>query len=110
MTGTVLRHIVLFRIRDSVDGDALASTMAQLRQLGALDMVLELAVGPDISRRGTFDVGLTADFRDETDLRRYLAHPAHGKLVETLPQIFERPWEVVDYWVRCAPSHGGRPS
>lgn len=95
----LLRHVVLFRERADAPATRVHHMITQLSQLAELPSVAALAVGRDVSHRGEFTVGLTADFASLEDLRAYLDHPAHQEVVAALPQVFDTPWQVLDFWV-----------
>jgi hypothetical protein len=104
----VLRHLVLFRTRSDAAPSSIDSALEAIAALTETGHVRSMTVGRDVSGRGGFDVGLCADFASHEDLMRYLEHPMHVDLIaKTLPQVFELPWQVVDYWYSEADSRAG---
>ncbi|HUZ78204.1 MAG TPA: Dabb family protein [Chloroflexota bacterium] len=95
----MIRHIVLFKTKEGHDPAVLKTLVDGFNALPqSIPYVKNFSIGPDISKRGTFNMALSCDFETEAELREYGGHPAHRKLVtEYLPQVAEDRREVVDY-------------
>ena len=75
------------------------ATLEALRSL-ATDVpgVIDLAVGINISGRGTHDFGLSCEFASEEELLGYGPHPAHQACLANFTSKYVQPGpEVVDF-------------
>jgi hypothetical protein len=76
----VIRNVVVGRLRQGADEEALAEALRGLLLL-PLDGLLEMQVGRDAGlREGTWDYVITADFTDADAYRRYDADAEHDRL------------------------------
>ncbi|MDX2286319.1 MAG: Dabb family protein [Bacteroidia bacterium] len=101
----MLRHIVLFKFRDSSPPEAVAAVVAafaglygQVPQIAAFEWGLEES--PERLARG-FTHCFQLSYRSWEDLAEYQAHPAHLAFQEVLRPHLEEVM-VVDYEVRGA--------
>jgi Stress responsive A/B Barrel Domain len=79
-TDDVIRNVVVGRLRQGADEEALAEALRGLLLL-PLDGLLEMQVGRDAGlREGTWDYVITADFTDADAYRRYDADEEHNRL------------------------------
>lgn len=89
----MFRHCVMFRFKESVGPETVASIEAQLQGLAKLPMVRGYQYGPDAGlAEGNFDYMLVADFEDEAAYQAYAVDADHQRvLAEYLrPNIAER--------------------
>lgn len=87
--GTVLRvltHIVTIRIKDEATDKQVAALVRGLRKLpDQIPEIQSYTVGQDMGLIvGNCDVAIVARFASADDLRAYIAHPAHVKVVRQL--------------------------
>ena len=84
----MIRHIVLFRMRDGIAQAELDATFASLHALKAeISGILAITSGandsPERLERG-YTHAFTVDFIDPAARDAYLPHPEHIKVAETL--------------------------
>ena len=79
----MIRHVVMFRWNDDVDGDHVDATGAALSELAAsLPEILEYRHGRDLGiNDGNFDYVVVADFSTSDDYVTYRDHPDHQALI-----------------------------
>ncbi|NYT01712.1 MAG: methyltransferase domain-containing protein [Methanosarcinales archaeon] len=100
--GLMLKHIVIFKLKDFAEGASKAKNIEILKnRLEALQDTIEeikyFEVGVNsIDSDVAYDMALTSSFDDQSSLRRYQKHPDHQKVVELVGKICESRW-VVDY-------------
>jgi len=79
----MFRHVVLFRWKPGTPAreiEALERALAALP--GEISEIRSYRFGRDAGAApGNFDFAIVADFADAEAWRRYVAHPAHAKLV-----------------------------
>jgi hypothetical protein len=98
----VIRHIVMWKLKESAEGATRAENVAKFRTLleGCRDLVpgtLHLEVG--IAGAGldsTYDLVLVSDFADKTALDAYQVHPEHQKVKDFAKLVVETR-QCVDY-------------
>jgi Stress responsive A/B Barrel Domain len=80
----VLRHVNILTWKDGAEQAALDALVEHLSgYAAAIPEVRGLSFGPDLGlaeRNGDF--AIVVDLDDEEAFGRYLAHPAHGRMVE----------------------------
>lgn len=80
----MLRHVNILSWKDGAEQAAIDALVEFLSgYAAAIPEIRGLSFGPDLrlaDRNGDF--AIIVDFDDEEAFRRYLAHPAHGRLVE----------------------------
>lgn len=95
----MIRHIVLFTVREGVDRDdpRVASAIDGLRALeGKIGQIRQWEVGVNFSDRPiATDYALVSGFDSRDDLADYIAHPSHREVVALLEPVFT--WMVCDY-------------
>jgi hypothetical protein len=106
--GQVLRHIVLYKFKDSVkpaEVQEVVDAFVGLR--GKIDSIVALESGTNVSPEGKSE-GLThcfvVTFRDEAARDAYLKHPAHQDYVKIVRDRREKV-VVFDFWAP-APAPG----
>jgi hypothetical protein len=98
----LLKHIVLFRIKDFAEGAGKAENMAKLKsRLEALDDIIDeikfFEVGTNIiNSDAAYDLALYSQFNSKEDLYSYQKHPEHVKVSDLVKKICESR-VVVDY-------------
>ncbi|SNT73737.1 Dabb family protein [Paracoccus seriniphilus] len=95
----MLRHIVMFNLKDGVARDDPRVDKA-VRMIAALpdqiDSVVEAELGWDTSRKPhSLDYATLWKFHDAEGLARYSAHPAHLAVLEATRDIFDA--KIADY-------------
>ena len=87
----MVTHIVVWKYRADIPQAVREEHQAQLRALRNIVPGIEsLAVGFDFLRASnSYDIGLSAQFRDRSVLEAYTVHPEHVKVVEFGRQIME---------------------
>jgi hypothetical protein len=78
-----LHHINLLRWKDGTTQTAVAQLGSELQRMaGEIPEVRTLSYGPDIGLMdGNADFIISEEFDDADAFRRYLAHPAHERMV-----------------------------
>lgn len=99
--GKLLRHIVLFKFKDTSTPADVTAIVAAFRALpGKIPQIKEFEWGTDISPEGKSQ-GLThcflVTFASEADRDAYLPHPAHEEFVSLVKPHVDKVC-VVDYW------------
>lgn len=95
----MLRHIVMIKLKDSVDCSIVSKKLkAMLEKLEhTIEPLLKIEAGINISTKSSaHDVVLTADFEDISGLDEYRVHPEHVKVLDYLKEVMEKA-AVVDY-------------
>lgn len=79
----MLRHVVMFKLKQDAPADATKSLEAGLSLLAqAIPEIAAYDYGADLGlREGNFDFGLVADFVDAEAFHRYSAHPDHQRFI-----------------------------
>jgi hypothetical protein len=82
MTGC-LRHINLLSWKDGTTQAAVDALGAELQRMaGEIPEVRALSYGPDLGMMGgNADFVISEEFDDSGAFRRYLAHPAHERMI-----------------------------
>jgi hypothetical protein len=82
----VVRHIVVFKWKPDVTGEAVQALADGLAALpGQVPEIAAYTFGPDLGLADDHpDYGLVADFADVDAYRRYAQHPAHRRLLDDL--------------------------
>jgi hypothetical protein len=86
----MIRHIVMFRWKDSFTDEVRASWIAGLEQLeGNIPGLLSLAHGSDVLKTDrSWDHVIVADFQDRNALAVYNIHPLHEAIKPySLPNV-----------------------
>ena len=80
----MLRHVNILTWKDGAEQAAVDALVQHLSgYAAAIPEIRGLSFGPDLGlaeRNGDF--AIIVDLDDEEAFRRYLAHPAHGRMVE----------------------------
>lgn len=98
----MIRHIVMWKLKEFADGATRAENLATFRTLleGCRDLVpgtLHLEVG--LAGEGldsTYDLVLVSDFADKAALDAYQVHPEHQKVKDFAKRVVETR-QCVDY-------------
>ena len=79
----MIRHIVLLTWKEGVTQEQVDVVTSAFRQLGEqLEEIVSYSFGQDAGiYRGNADYVLVAEFRNESDLKAYVVHPAHQELL-----------------------------
>jgi Stress responsive A/B Barrel Domain len=96
----MLRHIVLFKKKAELPQDAALEERVYIG-LKRLDQVIDLIQSwrmskNELSRPVCWDYVLESEFKTEEDLKTYLIHPEHLKLMDDIKLYFDI--AVVDYY------------
>jgi heme-degrading monooxygenase HmoA len=86
----MIKHIVLFKIKEEYKGEIPRLVEAFYGMLGKVDGLLELQSGADIlhSER-SYDLALVTVFRDMEAFRAYQTHPAHLPVKKRMHEVRE---------------------
>jgi Stress responsive A/B Barrel Domain len=88
----MLRHVNLLTWKDGTEQAALDALSAHLsRYVAEIPEIQNLSFGPDLGlAENSVDFCIVVDFEDGEAFSRYLAHPAHSRMVsEFLKPILE---------------------
>lgn len=100
----VVKHIVLWRMKESAEGCSAAENALQIKQRlealnGKIPGMRRLEVGIDFSKEeGSSDVALYSEFESRAALDGYHSHPLHEE-VKALVMAVRSERRVVDYEV-----------
>ncbi len=84
----MIKHIVLWKIKETVDGKSKAETGRELKALleglrGKIREIQALEVGLNFNpAESACDLSLYTEFKSREDLDRYQVHPEHLKVAE----------------------------
>ena len=98
----MIRHIVLWKFRESAEGSDRSRNLRKAKALldalpATIPLIRGWETGIDMSRTDqSFDLGLSSLFETPGDLARYQAHPDHVKVVEFLRKA-QSSKVVIDY-------------
>jgi hypothetical protein len=100
-TSKMLRHIVLFKFKDSSSKEDVKKVVEAFRSLRvSIPQVASFEYGTNNSPEG-LDNGFThcflVTFKSEADREIYLPHPKHKEFVEVLKPHLDKV-QVIDYW------------
>lgn len=86
----MIRHIVLFKLKDGLGKDSakrLADALSALKK-STDGLMVECEAGIDVVRgASSYDVALNSVFRNLDDLEKYRVHPEHVKVVELVKEL-----------------------
>lgn len=96
----MLRHIVLFKKKEELPQDAALEERVYIG-LKRLDQVIDLIQSwrmskNELIRPVCWDYVLESEFKTEEDLKAYLVHPEHLKLMDDIKYYFDI--AAVDYY------------
>jgi hypothetical protein len=89
---SVLRHVILFRLRDGADAETAIRLLRESRPEGALKWVIERSLD---ERKGVVIIEDTT-FRDADALQAFRVSDAHQSSVEFMREWAD--WVVGDWW------------
>ncbi len=97
-----LVHIVFIWLKEPGNEGHIKQIIVETERLKAISEIQALRVGKSIpSNRNivddSFDVGITMTFDDKDDMERYLEHPKHKHVVETVLRPLARKVLVYDF-------------
>jgi hypothetical protein len=99
------KHVVLWKLKDEVDGMDKAALAAEVkRQLETLPAIIseieEYEIGINIGAYGAsfFDMSIIATYPDEEAFKRYCVYPEHDAVVAYIQSVTVAE-EIVDYEV-----------
>lgn len=79
----MLVHIVCFKYRPNVPGEAREEHRQKLASLSTIDGITELKVGADVVRSArSFDTALVVRFRDRASFDAYQKNPHHVPIAQ----------------------------
>ena len=85
----MIRHIVLFKFKENVDGErrkVLISALSGLKD--NILLVKELEVGVDTGHKhNSYDIVLNSLFNTFDDVEAYAVHPEHLKVVDLVKEM-----------------------
>jgi hypothetical protein len=87
----VFRHIVLFRVRDDVAEERLASAFGELRSLSALPGVVSWRIERSLDTRKGRVIVEDASFIDRRSFEQFRGHPRHVAVALVMA-------EIADWW------------
>ncbi|KFK35859.1 hypothetical protein AALP_AA4G046000 [Arabis alpina] len=92
-TNQIIEHIVLFKTKPTIDSTKTNSMVNDLQNLVKIDKVLHLSAGSihriKTNSELTFTHVLHSRYKSKEDLKAYVDHPSHLRVVEELLPIWE---------------------
>ncbi|MBL7958754.1 Dabb family protein [bacterium] len=84
----MIEHIVMFKIKRNTPADKINSMTESLNGLkNKIPELIDMHAGVNFSHRNKgFDVMLVSRFRNKEDLKIYVDHPEHRKVIEEMIQ------------------------
>ena len=102
-SGKVLRHVVLFKFKDSAKPEDIKKVEEAFAALpGKIPTIIDFEWGTDVSEENK-SAGFThcffVTFADEKGRATYLPHGAHKAFIEVVGPVIDKVL-VVDYWTK----------
>jgi hypothetical protein len=99
----MVKHIVLFKLKDNVELDVKQNVMRNFKQAiealpAEIDFIRKVEVGLNINCCETWDIALYSEFDSLDDVKRYAVHPSHVAAAKLLADVKESR-SCVDYEV-----------
>ncbi len=86
----MIRHIVLFKIKDEFKSEIPQLVQAFYGMIGKVDGLLQLEAGADILHSDrSYDLALITVFRDRDAFDAYQTHPAHLPVKKRMHEVRE---------------------
>ncbi len=86
----MIRHIVLFKIKDEFKSEIPQLVQAFYGMIGKVDGLLQLQAGADILHSDrSYDLALITVFRDRDAFDAYQTHPAHLPVKKRMHEVRE---------------------
>ncbi len=90
----MIRHIVLFKVRDNVPAEQKASQLKTLKAdfealVGQIPSLRSIEIGLNVNPQEKFDLSLTAVFDDMAGLQAYAVDPRHVAVASRLRPILD---------------------
>jgi hypothetical protein len=99
--GSVFRHVVLFKFKDSATPAQIAEVVEAFKSLKSkIDVIKDFEYGTDVStenRAQGFTHCFFVTFQDDKGRDAYLPHPAHKAFGTLVGPVLDKVL-VVDYW------------
>ncbi|MEG1509595.1 MAG: Dabb family protein [Clostridia bacterium] len=93
----MIKHIVMYKLKDSTKENALQLQQAFLSMKGKIEQVVSLEAGVDIlNSERSFDVVLECTFKNLEDMSAYKKHPVHLPVQKYVHSVIEKS-QSVDY-------------
>lgn len=93
----MLKHIVMYKLKDCSNENALKLRDVFLSMKGKIDVLEDISVGIDCVRsERSYDVVLECIFKGEEELKSYLIHPVHLPVKDYVHQAIVKSHSV-DY-------------
>ena len=84
----MIRHIVLFKIKDEFKGEIPLLAKKFYTMLGKVDGLIALEAGGDIlGSERSYDLALVCDFADRASFDAYQTHPAHMPIKKRMHEV-----------------------
>lgn len=89
----MIKHIVLWKLKESVDGKSKPENAKELKTAlenlkGKIPEIRALEVGINFNPADTAsDISLYTEFKSQEDLDKYQKHPEHLKVVEIVKKL-----------------------
>ena len=93
----MIRHVILFKFRDSATKEQRAHAINALRAVGkSIPEVREWSIGEQaFTSSKAYDLAQVSSFENKEALERYRKHPEHIRTRALMSEISD--WVVVDY-------------
>jgi hypothetical protein len=86
----MIRHIVLFKIREAHKGDLQSLVDGFYAMRGKIDGLMEIEAGADIlGSERSYDLALVTTFRDRAAFDAYQTHPVHLPVKKRMHEVRE---------------------
>lgn len=91
----MFRHVVLFRVREGVDGADVSAATTRLRELGSHPLVVSWTVATSLDERKGLIIVEDGTFADSADFHEWRTTEAHREAVEVMARISD--WWIADW-------------
>ena len=93
----MIRHTVVFKLKHDKGSQAESDFLKSIRKLAEIPTVKHFECLRQISKKNTYDFGVSMEFSDEQDYQAYNNHPAHILFVKSrwIPEVAD--FMEIDY-------------
>jgi len=97
----MIRHTVVFKLKHNKGSQAERDFLTSIRKLSDIPTVKKFECLRQVSKKNTYDYGVSMEFLDEKDYQAYNNHPAHVLFVKSrwIPEVedfMEIDYEPID--------------
>jgi len=93
----MIRHTVVFKLKHDKGSPAESDFLTSIRKLSDIPTVKKFECLRQVSKKNTYDFGVSMEFSDEKNYQAYNNHPAHVLFVKSrwIPEVQD--YMEIDY-------------